>query len=248
MATIADPNLKALARQWETIYQSAVFAGIVGDYAHQLRGGYHISIEDQPSSANYSVVRVDDASPPGNWPRNLAAALDESMSKADMVLSTRRFMAVWGDPTDPRGKYVNAYNGWTGTGDAKRYDFVRRTVSFATPDHKTHGHLDIRRRYVQDPMMVKAVISIARGETKEQWLLSTGAVIPKPVLKLGSTGPEVARLQSKLKLNYASYAGHLDVDGDFGKQTEEVVKEFQRRSHLKDDGVVGPLTRAALRL
>ena len=65
----------------------------------------------------------------------------------------------------------------------------------------------------------------------------------------GSTGPQVAALQRQLKHDYAEYAGHLEVDGDYGPQTEAAVREFQRRTPgLKVDGVVGPATAAALRL
>ncbi len=66
------------------------------------------------------------------------------------------------------------------------------------------------------------------------------------VLKLGSKGPEVERLQARLKRVYPSYAGHLVVDGDFGPATLAAVKEFQRRSKLDADGIVGPATRRAL--
>lgn len=65
----------------------------------------------------------------------------------------------------------------------------------------------------------------------------------------GSEGPLVAELQRRLKYAYASYAGDLEIDGVFGPQTEEAVREFQRRTRgLKVDGVVGPATAAALRL
>lgn len=65
----------------------------------------------------------------------------------------------------------------------------------------------------------------------------------------GSTGPQVAELQRRLKLAYARYAGHLAVDGDYGPLTEAAVREFQRRTPgLTVDGVVGPETAAALRL
>lgn len=65
----------------------------------------------------------------------------------------------------------------------------------------------------------------------------------------GSTGPQVAELQRRLKHAYAQYAGELEIDGVFGPHTEAVVREFQRRTKgLKVDGVVGPATAAALRL
>ncbi|MCK0172928.1 peptidoglycan-binding domain-containing protein [Mycolicibacterium sp. F2034L] len=65
----------------------------------------------------------------------------------------------------------------------------------------------------------------------------------------GAEGPQVAELQRRLKFAYAEYAGHLDLDGRFGPQTEAAVREFQRRTPgLEVDGVVGPATAAALRL
>lgn len=38
-----------------------------------------------------------------------------------------------------------------------------------------------------------------------------------------------------------------DVDGDFGRKTEQAVKQFQRRQVLQADGKVGARTWAALR-
>lgn len=57
----------------------------------------------------------------------------------------------------------------------------------------------------------------------------------------------VMRVQTRLKRAYASYAGHLDVDGDFGPMTKAAVVEFQRRSNIVTDGIVGPMTAAALK-
>jgi hypothetical protein len=170
MTTKATSLLLNVAYRWEEVYATAAFSGIVGDLAHTLTGGYHISIEDQ-SPTNYSVVRPDDKAPPGSWSRIHATALDMSMGKADMILSTRRWMVVWSDRTDPRRKYFNAFNGWTGSGNAQRWDFVANTVQTSTNDHQTHQHTEIRRRYWNDPVAHQAAISIARGETKHQWMM-----------------------------------------------------------------------------
>lgn len=67
------------------------------------------------------------------------------------------------------------------------------------------------------------------------------------VLKVGSRGPEVERLQLFLNRVYPAYS-KLSIDGIYGPATETVVKEFQRRSGLVVDGIVGPATRAKLGL
>jgi putative chitinase len=53
------------------------------------------------------------------------------------------------------------------------------------------------------------------------------------LLKLGSNGEDVKKLQTKLGLK---------PDGDFGKNTETAVKKWQKDNGLKDDGVVGDVT------
>ena len=65
----------------------------------------------------------------------------------------------------------------------------------------------------------------------------------RPMLRRGSRGRAVTELQTKLK---ASFVPFLVVDGIFGRATEEVVRGFQEAKNLTPDGVVGPLTWAAL--
>jgi peptidoglycan hydrolase-like protein with peptidoglycan-binding domain len=62
------------------------------------------------------------------------------------------------------------------------------------------------------------------------------------ILACGSYGDDVKRLQSVL--NTAGYK--LTVDGFYGKLTETAVKDYQGKSALKADGVVGPNTVAKL--
>lgn len=53
------------------------------------------------------------------------------------------------------------------------------------------------------------------------------------LLKEGSKGEDVKKLQEKLGLN---------ADGSFGAKTIEAVKSFQTKSGLTPDGIVGPIT------
>ncbi len=62
------------------------------------------------------------------------------------------------------------------------------------------------------------------------------------LLRNGSRGLAVRNLQAALAL-----AGFkLSIDGDYGATTEAVVRAYQRKVGLVDDGVAGPKTQAAL--
>jgi hypothetical protein len=172
MTTLASDWIRWFAAEWDASYGSAVLSGIVGDKAHARTGGYHISIEDQPSN-NYSVVRVDDKAPPGDWSRKHSSAVDMSMNTADMVTDWNRVYAVWADHSDPRRKYFNGYNGWNGKGEAERLDFKANTRKVSTPDHKWHGHDETPRRYWNDETAMRAKLSVHRGESKEAYIART---------------------------------------------------------------------------
>ena len=61
-------------------------------------------------------------------------------------------------------------------------------------------------------------------------------------LRRGSRGSEVKALQRALR----DEGYELEIDGVFGHITENCVRTFQSRCGLKRDGIVGPLTWAAL--
>ncbi|MCP2167768.1 glycoside hydrolase domain-containing protein [Goodfellowiella coeruleoviolacea] len=71
-------------------------------------------------------------------------------------------------------------------------------------------------------------------------LLSTGDT---PLLKQGSTGAAVSRLQRALT---AALGTALGIDGDFGPNTDKAVRDYQGSRGLGVDGVVGPATWSAL--
>lgn len=61
-------------------------------------------------------------------------------------------------------------------------------------------------------------------------------------IKYGMKGDDVSNLQTYLK--NAGY--NVDVDGSFGPQTLEAVKQYQKANGLDVDGMVGPQTQAKL--
>lgn len=67
--------------------------------------------------------------------------------------------------------------------------------------------------------------------------LAAPALADVEVLKRGSRGPVVVKLQQKL---------HIAADGVFGRQTARAVRRYQKREGLVVDGVVGPQTASAL--
>ncbi|BAZ13065.1 peptidoglycan-binding domain 1 [Calothrix sp. NIES-4071] len=74
----------------------------------------------------------------------------------------------------------------------------------------------------------------------------------RPVLKKGDRGASVRELQ-KLLYDYGAFAlacifglPEVLIDGDFGDDTEDTVKAFQRQVFLNVDGVVSNITWQAL--
>jgi hypothetical protein len=104
----------------------------------------------------------------------------------------------------------------------------------------------------KDEMHVEVVVSLNRAlELVRALQAPPGGAAPqhnapppagRPTIQQGSNGQAVRDLQDHLKRVFPAYAGHLVVDGAFGPKTKAAVMEFQRRSGLVADGIVGPKT------
>lgn len=131
----------------------------------------------------------------------------------------------------------------------KRDGFVTRTY---TGTNKHDKHMHVNSDFTQAADEAKGV----------DWHLNDlgkkAPTAPKPstsVIKEGSEGAEVRKLQDFFRRVFPSYRTEvsvkrntvISVDGNFGKQTTAWVKEFQQRTRLKQDGVVGPATWSKLR-
>ncbi len=71
---------------------------------------------------------------------------------------------------------------------------------------------------------------------------------PCSVLEIGSSGPEVSYMQTLLNLNGTVYTAipALTVDGQYGDETAEATRLFQRQFRLSADGEIGSKTWAAI--
>lgn len=67
-----------------------------------------------------------------------------------------------------------------------------------------------------------------------------------PLLKRGMEGEAVERMQQKLLIWNKKCLPVWGADGEFGKETYNAVRKFQRAYSLGVDGIVGPKTWAAL--
>jgi murein L,D-transpeptidase YcbB/YkuD len=101
--------------------------------------------------------------------------------------------------------------------------------------HKSHMHVSIH--------------STARDDLRPwPWSPESSTLEPEPtkpaVLRIGSRGPEVKRLQERLiELGYA-----IKADSIFGNHTAAAVELFQALHGLETDGTAGPATRKMLQL
>jgi hypothetical protein len=185
MTTTSTPYLDSVARIWEIQcgYASAVFSGIVPDQAHLDRGGPHVSIEDLRRFGNYPDYSTP--APLGRPPavKNLQAgsAIDMSMNRTDMIKLYWRVLAVWARrTTDPRARYINAWNVWDGNSShpPRRLNFQTGANTEATWDHTWHSHGDLVRALWDELYAgshgvleaVRAVVSMLKGESVEQFL------------------------------------------------------------------------------
>jgi hypothetical protein len=77
---------------------------------------------------------------------------------------------------------------------------------------------------------------------------SNGAKAGDGILQRGDKGASVKQLQQVLRAWYPKDLAYLDIDSDFGAETESAVRFFQTKARLSVDGIAGPATLKALNL
>jgi len=142
------------------------------------------------------------------------------------------------DSRDDRIKYVIS-NGKiaSGSGQAQPAWVWRKYTGTNPHDHHCHVSVKPDRAHYDDdgPWQLDLSIPPVVANAKP-------SVTSYPLLRVGSTGEDVKRLQYLLVA--AGY--RLRQDGDFGAGTKEKVLDFQSKHKLVADGRVGPYTWRAL--
>ncbi|KQZ67317.1 D-Ala-D-Ala carboxypeptidase family metallohydrolase [Nocardioides sp. Root151] len=64
-------------------------------------------------------------------------------------------------------------------------------------------------------------------------------------LRSGTTGSDVAKLQERVA-GWAGYGVNMAIDGSYGPQTTQAVRNFQAAYGLSPDGVAGPATQSKI--
>jgi len=221
-------NMQALTNDLKKQYPGVVIYGI-GDEQHRSEVSDH-NEDDTPG------VRAEQ-SDPDNIPEHRAidAMIGSRFTHSEADKLVARIIA---DPASRRRLHYIIWN-------RRIWEADRNWNSYAysgSNPHTDHVHFSGLAANDEDDSSWPIVSS------------TEGPSVPH-LLKKGDSGEQVRWIQNFLRAVFPSYRnsvtymrGHLIVpDGVFGDQTVSWVKEFQRRTSLKQDGIVGPLTLAKLR-
>ena len=145
----------------------------------------------------------------------------------------------------------------TNKGKINKNTVLKPGTAVFTGSETEHGHVGL---YIGAGEVIEAKgtqYGVVKGKLSEKkwtywgelkgvdYSTAEGEPVPERTLRRGDKGEDVAALQTSLReLGYD--LGPCGIDGDFGSATEKAVKLLQRACGLKDDGIVGKDTRAAL--
>lgn len=161
-------------------------------------------------------------------PSDAGAAIDISMSSAQMKIVTKRFIAAM-DRKDPR---VSALKEFIGTTDGRNVVRYTRETPTSKPErassdssHLWHGHWSLFRDFVDDYDKIKGIADVALGKPATE--SENGVALPK----LNDKNEDVKYWQGVLtQLGYK-----LTEDGTFGPKMQAALTKWHG-DYLKRHG------------
>jgi hypothetical protein len=243
----AAPIILAEMKTWTSL--GGGNSGIVGNAAHTY--GFHVAADELPSS-DYSRTRDHNGAdgPYINWNYACAGDFDH---KNDPVLRHMHADVLWrlmhgelpmicefiGKPWADGPVYY-----WA------RWNGVDKIQKYTGQGHDHWSHISWFRSKVDE------AANLWTAASTDPAPVPTPTPTPvHPVVKRGDSGDAVRHVQMFFRNNFPAYRNSVGfqryqlivVDGSYGYQTEAWVKEFQKRTNLPKDGVVGPATLTKMR-
>ena len=130
------------------------------------------------------------------------------------------------------------YYDWDSSGDADHVGIVEKvsgnTLTVIEGNNGNYPNDRVRRREINCNSSL--IFGYARPKYR-----SDGVSISFPTIRKGDTGTAVKVLQLAL-VAYEYNIGKYGPDGEFGLDTENAVKRFQKNSGIEVDGIVGENT------
>lgn len=224
--------MQALTKDVQDRHPGVVVYG-VGDADHKL----HISDHNEDDTPGSRPAQEDADSIPEH--RAIDVMMGPNFSKEDANRLVANLLS------DPSARIRMKFIIFDGSIWSRNLNWQKKTYT-GTNQHRTHIHVS---GWAPDDENTDGWPAVHKLKP------DTTPVPPAQIYKVGSKGTTVTHIQQFLRNKFPAYRNYvtykrgqfLVVDGIFGQQTEAWVKEFQRRTNLTRDGIVGPKTFAKMR-
>ena len=224
-----DTDLDAIAERWLS--------------AHGLAGsgtpiaGTELRFASQAFAENRLLARIYAKGLANAGYRSANVMIDYAASMAEFLDGNRGFTSKSTDDT------MRVVRGWLAKDNMLAAEPApARNNNVFTATRGTAKRLGLKRISDLAKDGLKRVATRSRVTVAQA--LPGASALSNPVLRPGSSGPEVTDLQTRLRrLGYTD----VQVDGVFGVATERAVKAFRKAHSLTVDGIVGQQTRTAIR-
>lgn len=171
------------------------------------------------------------------WRRSLARSQERRARSAAGDATVRSLISLSIPDLDASAEYQQPGSSDRDLADPELCDF---SLACARAKHRAAERGFLPQARVAGASLVVAAVAAAlpaQGGAHARAKASGVSRTHVQLLKYGSRGPAVARIQEALG---------IPSDGIFGPQTRAAVRTFQARNGLLVDGIVGPLTQGAL--